>query len=152
MFFLSLIEHTLRLSPHLLDLPLSEAIKGELESLFLDKVEFRLVMFGLFVKDIITAKLKRIGRQWLKKLCSTKSMLTVNESFPGPVIRIHKGNKVYVNVQNEGDYGVTKKEETVRHGVKQTRNPWSEGPFLFLTYFNYFYSFFLLFDENRFKK
>ncbi|XP_059598374.1 uncharacterized protein LOC100246423 isoform X5 [Vitis vinifera] len=101
MFFLSLIEHTLRLSPHLLDLPLSEAIKGELESLFLDKVEFRLVMFGLFVKDIITAKLKRIGRQWLKKLCSTKSMLTVNESFPGPVIRIHKGNKVYVNVQNE---------------------------------------------------
>ncbi|XP_034707921.1 uncharacterized protein LOC117931133 isoform X3 [Vitis riparia] len=149
MFFLSLIEHTLRLSPHLLDLPLSEAIKGELESLFLDKVvanlglcifvndirsidggfvfpgvEFRLVMFGLFVEDIITAKLKRIGRQWLKKLCSTKSMLTVNESFPGPVIRIHRGDKVYVIVQNEGDYGVTKKEETVRHGVKQTRNPW----------------------------
>ncbi|RVX18943.1 hypothetical protein CK203_006850 [Vitis vinifera] len=31
------------------------------------QVEFRLVMFGLFVKDIITAKLKRIGRQWLKK-------------------------------------------------------------------------------------
>ena len=79
-------------------------------------------------------------------------MLTVNESFPRPVIRIHRGDKVYVNVQNEGDYGVTKKEETVRHGVKQTRNPWSEGPFLFLTYFNYFYSFFLLFDENRFKK
>ncbi|RVW53307.1 NADPH-dependent alkenal/one oxidoreductase, chloroplastic [Vitis vinifera] len=51
-------------------------------------------------------------------------MLTVNESFPRPVIRIHRGDKVYVNVQNEGDYGVTKKEETVRHGVKQTRNPW----------------------------
>ncbi|WKA03057.1 hypothetical protein VitviT2T_021192 [Vitis vinifera] len=107
-------------------------------------VEFRLVMFGLFVEDIITAKLKRIGRQWLKKLCSTKSMLTVNESFPGPVIRIHRGDKVYVIVQNEGDYGVTKKEETVRHGVKQTRNPWSEGLCLFLTYFNYFYSFFFV--------
>ena len=38
MFYLSLIEHTLRLPPHLLDLPLNEAIKGELESLFLDKV------------------------------------------------------------------------------------------------------------------
>ncbi|KAK9146497.1 hypothetical protein Sjap_006400 [Stephania japonica] len=38
MFFLSLIEHTLRLPPHLLDLPLDEAIKGELEHLFLDKV------------------------------------------------------------------------------------------------------------------
>ncbi|XP_010265332.1 PREDICTED: DNA-directed RNA polymerase III subunit RPC8-like [Nelumbo nucifera] len=38
MFFLSLIEHTLRLPPHLLKLPLDEAIKGELEALFLDKV------------------------------------------------------------------------------------------------------------------
>ena len=65
----------------------------------------------------------------------------MNESFPRPVIRIHRGDKVYVNVQNEGDYGVTKKEETVRHGVKQTRNPWSEGPCLFLTYFILFFVF-----------
>ncbi|KAE9460633.1 hypothetical protein C3L33_07439, partial [Rhododendron williamsianum] len=38
MFCLSLIEHTLRLPPHLLDLPLHVAIRGELEALFLDKV------------------------------------------------------------------------------------------------------------------
>lgn len=38
MFYLSEIEHTLRLPPHLLSLPLNEAIKGELEGLFLDKV------------------------------------------------------------------------------------------------------------------
>lgn len=38
MFYLSEIEHTLRLPPHLLNLPLHDAIKGELESLFLDKV------------------------------------------------------------------------------------------------------------------
>ena len=38
MFYLSLIEHTLRLPPQLLGLPLNEAIKGELESLFVDKV------------------------------------------------------------------------------------------------------------------
>ncbi|RVW12746.1 Pentatricopeptide repeat-containing protein [Vitis vinifera] len=31
MFFLSLIEHTLQLRPHLLDLPLNEAVKGELK-------------------------------------------------------------------------------------------------------------------------
>eukprot|EP00261_Vitis_vinifera_P017708 XP_010647495.1 PREDICTED: uncharacterized protein LOC104878609 isoform X1 [Vitis vinifera] len=37
MFFLSLIEHTVQLRPHLLDLPLNEAVKGEFESLFLDK-------------------------------------------------------------------------------------------------------------------
>ncbi|KAL6324376.1 hypothetical protein AAG906_012980 [Vitis piasezkii] len=103
---------------------------------------FRLVMFRLFVKEIITAKLKESDSMSnFTRLCSTKSMLTVNESFPGPVIPIHRGDKVYVNVQNEGDYA---KEETVRHGVKQTRNPWSEGPCLFLTYFNYFYSFFFV--------
>ncbi|RZC82601.1 hypothetical protein C5167_045388 [Papaver somniferum] len=38
MFFLSLVEHTLRLPPHLLSLPLPEAIQGELEKLFVDKV------------------------------------------------------------------------------------------------------------------
>ncbi|KAL8548096.1 hypothetical protein ACS0TY_007424 [Phlomoides rotata] len=38
MFFLSEIEHTLRLPPYLLNRPLNEAIKGELDSTFLDKV------------------------------------------------------------------------------------------------------------------
>ncbi|KVH89192.1 RNA polymerase III, subunit Rpc25 [Cynara cardunculus var. scolymus] len=38
MFNLSKLEHTLRLQPHLLSLPINEAVKGELESLFLDKV------------------------------------------------------------------------------------------------------------------
>ncbi|GMI69326.1 NUCLEAR RNA POLYMERASE C, SUBUNIT 7 [Hibiscus trionum] len=38
MFYLSLIEHTLRLPPHLLHLPLDEALKTELETLFIDKV------------------------------------------------------------------------------------------------------------------
>lgn len=38
MFFLSEVEHKLRLPPHLLSLPLDEAIKGELERIFLDKV------------------------------------------------------------------------------------------------------------------
>ncbi|KAJ9682538.1 hypothetical protein PVL29_018456 [Vitis rotundifolia] len=105
MFFLSLIEHTLRLPPHFLDRPLSEAIKGELESLFLDKVivslglcifvndirsidggfffpgnsastytvEFRLVMFWLFVRKIITAKLKESDANGLGSIfCSSK--------------------------------------------------------------------------------
>ncbi|XP_047306757.1 DNA-directed RNA polymerase III subunit RPC8 [Impatiens glandulifera] len=38
MFCLSEIEHTLRLPPSLLNLPLHDAIKGELETLFIDKV------------------------------------------------------------------------------------------------------------------
>ncbi|KAK9270946.1 hypothetical protein L1049_026534 [Liquidambar formosana] len=58
------------------------------------------------------------------KLCNTKSMLTVNDSFPGPVIRAHKGDTIFVNVHNQGDYGIT----IHWHGVKQPRNPWSDGP------------------------
>ncbi|XP_031391704.1 DNA-directed RNA polymerase III subunit RPC8 [Punica granatum] len=38
MFSLSLIEHTLRLPPHLLGLSLEKAVRHELEGLFLDKV------------------------------------------------------------------------------------------------------------------
>ncbi|KAK9901844.1 hypothetical protein M0R45_001903 [Rubus argutus] len=57
------------------------------------------------------------------RLGSTKSMLVVNDSFPGPTIRVQKGDTVYVNVQNQGDYGVT----IHWHGVHQPRNPWSDG-------------------------
>ncbi|KAF8018268.1 hypothetical protein BT93_H3229 [Corymbia citriodora subsp. variegata] len=56
--------------------------------------------------------------------CTTMSLLTVNGSFPGPVIRVHKGDLIFVNVHNQGDYGVT----LHWHGVKQPRNPWSDGP------------------------
>ncbi|KVH99200.1 hypothetical protein Ccrd_022574 [Cynara cardunculus var. scolymus] len=42
MFNLSKLEHTLRLQPHLLGLPINEAVKGELEGLFLDKVKLYL--------------------------------------------------------------------------------------------------------------
>uniref|UniRef100_A0A5B6ZWP8 Laccase n=1 Tax=Davidia involucrata TaxID=16924 RepID=A0A5B6ZWP8_DAVIN len=58
------------------------------------------------------------------RLCETKSMLTVNDSFPGPVIHVQKGDTVFVNVHNQGKYGVT----IHWHGVRQPRNPWSDGP------------------------
>ncbi|WCJ21632.1 DNA-directed RNA polymerase III subunit rpc8 [Euphorbia peplus] len=38
MFYLSLLEHTLRVPPSLLSLPLQDAIKKELQHIFLDKV------------------------------------------------------------------------------------------------------------------
>lgn len=41
------------------------------------------------------------------RLCETKSILVVNDSFPGPEIRVHKGDTVYVNVHNQGYYAFT---------------------------------------------
>ncbi|KAK9911655.1 hypothetical protein M0R45_035551 [Rubus argutus] len=58
------------------------------------------------------------------KLCETKSMLVVNDRFPGPEIRVHRGDKIFVNVQNQGSYGLT----IHWHGIMQPRNPWSDGP------------------------
>lgn len=49
----------------------------------------------------------QIAEKNYTRLCSTTSILTVNGQFPGPVIRVHKGDKVYVKVSNQGDYGVT---------------------------------------------
>ena len=34
-------------------------------------------------------------------------MLTVNEQFPGPTIHVRKGDTAFVNVHNDGKYGVT---------------------------------------------
>ncbi|XP_048326381.2 putative laccase-9 isoform X1 [Ziziphus jujuba] len=58
------------------------------------------------------------------RICATKSMLTVNGAFPGPTIAVRKGDTAFVNVHNDGNYGVT----IHWHGVKQPRNPWSDGP------------------------
>ncbi|XP_010062030.2 putative laccase-9 [Eucalyptus grandis] len=56
--------------------------------------------------------------------CTTTTILVVNDSLPGPTIRARKGDLVYVKVHNQGLYGVT----LHWHGVKQPRNPWSDGP------------------------
>jgi laccase len=34
-------------------------------------------------------------------------MLVVNGTWPGPTIAVTKGDRAYINVQNNGDYGVT---------------------------------------------
>ncbi|KAK8691871.1 hypothetical protein V6N13_075366 [Hibiscus sabdariffa] len=41
------------------------------------------------------------------KLCSTKTVLTVNGSFPGPEIRVRRDDTVYVNVHNQGRFAVS---------------------------------------------
>ncbi|XBI48483.1 hypothetical protein VPH35_112206 [Triticum aestivum] len=58
------------------------------------------------------------------RLCSEKTILTVNGEFPGPTIFARKGDVVLVNVHNQGHQNVT----IHWHGVDQPRNPWSDGP------------------------
>ncbi|KAJ4964890.1 hypothetical protein NE237_016739 [Protea cynaroides] len=58
------------------------------------------------------------------RLNSTKKILTVNGQFPGPALHVRKGDRVFINVANYGTYNIT----LHWHGVKQLRNPWSDGP------------------------
>ncbi|XP_071702776.1 laccase-15-like [Rutidosis leptorrhynchoides] len=58
------------------------------------------------------------------RLCKTKNILTVNGQFPGPTLNVYRGEVIYVKVHNNGRYNIT----IHWHGVKQPRNPWSDGP------------------------
>ncbi|XP_024977128.1 laccase-15-like [Cynara cardunculus var. scolymus] len=58
------------------------------------------------------------------RLCETKNILTVNGQFPGPTLYAYEGDTVYVKVYNRARENIT----IHWHGVKQPRNPWSDGP------------------------
>ncbi|XP_057789425.1 laccase-14-like [Salvia miltiorrhiza] len=57
------------------------------------------------------------------RLCTTKSMLTVNGQFPGPTIYARRGELVVVDVINRADANIT----IHWHGVKMPRYPWTDG-------------------------
>ncbi|GMN51891.1 hypothetical protein TIFTF001_021042 [Ficus carica] len=58
------------------------------------------------------------------RLCNTKNILTVNGTFPGPTLYVYRGDTIFVDVYNKGNHNIT----IHWHGVKQPRNPWSDGP------------------------
>ncbi|XP_073022665.1 laccase-14-like [Primulina eburnea] len=58
------------------------------------------------------------------RLCSNKTILTINGQFPGPTIYARKGDLVIVDVYNLADHNIT----IHWHGVKLPRYPWSDGP------------------------
>nr|GEY37985.1 laccase/diphenol oxidase family protein [Tanacetum cinerariifolium] len=58
------------------------------------------------------------------RLCETKTILTVNGQFPGPTLNVREEDTIWVKVHNNGRYNIT----LHWHGVKQPRNPWSDGP------------------------
>ncbi|CAA6656226.1 unnamed protein product [Spirodela intermedia] len=58
------------------------------------------------------------------RLCQTKNILTANGEYPGPTLYAHAGDTVIVEVVNRAKSNIT----LHWHGVKQRRNPWSDGP------------------------
>ncbi|XP_051130430.1 laccase-17-like [Andrographis paniculata] len=65
-----------------------------------------------------------IVQQNMTRLCSTKSIITVNGKFPGPRVVTREGDRVVVKVINK----VTNNVTIHWHGVQQLRSGWYDGP------------------------
>ncbi|GMP80122.1 hypothetical protein CsSME_00035350 [Camellia sinensis var. sinensis] len=97
------------------------------------KKNLKLVLLGFLLLNLFVFSMAKktipsidfvLNETSYTRLCSTKKILTVNGLFPGPALHVRKGDRLIVNVQNQGNYNVT----LHWHGVKQPRNPWSDGP------------------------
>ncbi|KAL8036713.1 hypothetical protein ABFS82_12G172600 [Erythranthe guttata] len=58
------------------------------------------------------------------KLCSSKSIVTVNGKFPGPTIYAREDDTVLVKVVNHVNYNLS----IHWHGIRQLRTGWADGP------------------------
>ncbi|KAL6953962.1 Laccase-4 [Sarracenia purpurea var. burkii] len=58
------------------------------------------------------------------RLCSTKSIVTVNGRFPGPTLYAREDDTVLVKVVNHVKYNVS----IHWHGIRQLRTGWADGP------------------------
>ncbi|WOL14994.1 hypothetical protein Cni_G23775 [Canna indica] len=62
--------------------------------------------------------------QNVTRLCTTKSIVTVNGQFPGPKIVVREGDRLVVKVVNH-----VKDNITIHwHGIRQLQSGWADGP------------------------
>nr|GMC62557.1 laccase-14-like [Ipomoea batatas] len=88
-------------------------------------------ILGILLLDVLSPSQAKTHRHTFiveetpyTKLCSSKNILTVNGSFPGPTLYMNKGDMLVVDVYNKGTQNIT----IHWHGIKQPRYPWSDGP------------------------
>ncbi|KAL2526680.1 Laccase-12 [Abeliophyllum distichum] len=60
----------------------------------------------------------------VKRLCTTRSTITVNGMYPGPTLEVNNGDTLVINVVNRAQYNAT----IHWHGVRQIRTGWADGP------------------------
>ncbi|CAA0830516.1 Laccase-17 [Striga hermonthica] len=88
---------------------------------------FSLLVSSLF-PELVSCKTRHytfnIVRRNLTRLCSTKSIITVNGKFPGPRLVAREGDRVLVKVVNNVSNNVT----IHWHGIRQLRSGWADGP------------------------
>ncbi|XP_065872688.1 laccase-4-like [Euphorbia lathyris] len=81
-------------------------------------------LFPAFVQSATRHYNFTVVMQNFTKLCSTKSIVTVNGKFPGPTIYAREDDTLNIRVINNVQYNVS----IHWHGVKQLRTGWADGP------------------------
>lgn len=56
---------------------------------------------------LIAVIVKQVQATPVKRLCKTRSTITVNGMFPGPTLEVNNGDTLVVNVVNRAQYNVT---------------------------------------------
>ncbi|KAJ8751376.1 hypothetical protein K2173_016573 [Erythroxylum novogranatense] len=75
--------------------------------------------FGLTRHYKLNIKMQNVTR-----LCHTKSMVTVNDQFPGPRIVAREGERLLIKVVNHIQNNIS----IHWHGIRQLRSGWADGP------------------------
>ncbi|XP_076920143.1 laccase-4-like [Bidens hawaiensis] len=96
-------------------------------SAFLPTILF-ISCFICFYPDLANAATRHykfnIRLQSVTRLCSTKSIITVNGKFPGPRIIAREGDRLVIKVVNHVPNNIT----IHWHGIRQLRTGWADGP------------------------
>ncbi|KAF9596770.1 hypothetical protein IFM89_013317 [Coptis chinensis] len=87
-------------------------------------LSFALVFLASIASAAIVEHTLNVGNLTVRRLCGEQVITAVNESFPGPTIRIHEGDQLVVHVHNRSPYNLT----IHWHGVFQLLSGWADGP------------------------
>ncbi|KAL0309877.1 UNVERIFIED_CONTAM: Laccase-17 [Sesamum radiatum] len=90
------------------------------------------LLFGILVLSLLPEFASCMTRHYtfnivqhnVTRLCTTKSIISVNGKFPGPRLVAREGDRVLVKVVNNVMNNVT----IHWHGVRQLRSGWADGP------------------------
>ncbi|KAI7980283.1 Laccase-14 [Camellia lanceoleosa] len=94
------------------------------------KKNLKLVLLGFLLLNLFVFSMAKktipsidfvLNETSYTRLCSTKNILTVNGLFPGPALHVRKGDRLIVNVQNQGNYNVTLHCEATKKSLVRGR-------------------------------
>ncbi|XP_004506788.1 laccase-4 [Cicer arietinum] len=87
-----------------------------------------LLLISCILPALVECKVRRykfhVVAKNISRLCSSKSIVTVNGEFPGPTLYAREDDTVLVRVVNKVNHNIT----IHWHGIRQLRTGWADGP------------------------